>query len=57
MLSGTLMLPKALGHDIHMVPNMNHNWILNGGLCVETGAYWNNGAYLAPWLHAHLPAW
>ena len=49
----------AQGRDftVVVVPELNHTWIPNGGICQTQGADWDDGQVIIPWLRTHLPAW
>lgn len=42
----------GLDFTIETVPNLNHNWIIDGAMCQETGNLWNNMLVIFPWLRA-----
>jgi uncharacterized protein len=50
---------SSLGRDFTMVvvPELNHAWIPNGGICQTNGPDWDDGQVIVPWLRTHLPPW
>jgi len=39
---------------IVVVPDINHTWVQNGGICQRTGPDWDDSAIIVPWLQANV---
>jgi len=40
-----------------VVAGINHSWIMDGGICQQTGEVWVDGPVTVPWLDARFPGW
>ena len=49
----------ALGRDLTdtVIAGINHSWIVDGGICQQTGEVWVDGPVTVPWLDARFPGW
>lgn len=36
--------------SITVVPNMNHQWVLDGAMCQASGPHWDDSQVIVPWL-------
>jgi len=39
---------------IVVIPNLNHSWIVGGGICQRTGPDWDDGQVIVPWFTTHV---